>query len=84
VRGEGGMRARERACRGSGVVRGTGVDHPVGGGRGHRQAPESVTQSEGEGPAAGEVPAAVGWRLGRRPVGWEPAAEKKETLNLAL
>ena len=26
------MRARERACRGSGVVRGTGVDHPVGGG----------------------------------------------------
>jgi hypothetical protein len=38
------MRARERACRGSGVVRGTGVDHPVGGGWGHRYGAEGSSE----------------------------------------
>jgi hypothetical protein len=35
------MGAGERACSGSGVVRGTRVDHPVGGRRGHRHGAES-------------------------------------------
>jgi hypothetical protein len=38
------MRARERACRGGGVVRGTGVDHPVGGGWGHRHGAEGSSE----------------------------------------
>jgi hypothetical protein len=38
------VRARERACRGSGVVRGTRVDHPVGGGRGHRHGAEGSSE----------------------------------------
>ena len=40
----GGMRARERACRGSGVVRGTRVDHPVRGGWGHRHGAEGSSE----------------------------------------
>jgi hypothetical protein len=40
----GGMGARERACRGSGVVRGTGVDHPVEGGWGHRHGAEGSSE----------------------------------------
>jgi hypothetical protein len=35
------MGAGERACSGSGMVGGTGVDHPVGGRRGHRHGAES-------------------------------------------
>jgi hypothetical protein len=56
------MRARERACRGSGVVRGTGVDHPVGGGGGHRHGAEG--SSEG-----GVVLSASRWGPRRRGVG---------------
>jgi hypothetical protein len=40
-----------------------------------------------EGPAGGGRERAGGERcrrLGRRPIGWGPAAEKKGTLNLAL
>jgi hypothetical protein len=42
---------------------------------------------EGEGPTTGGRERAGGGRcrrLGRRPIGWGPAAEKKGTLNLAL
>jgi hypothetical protein len=38
------MRAGEHACSGSGMVGGTGVDHPVGGGRGHRHSAESSSE----------------------------------------
>jgi hypothetical protein len=38
------MRAGDHACSGSGMVGGTGVDHPVGGGRGHRHGAESSSE----------------------------------------
>jgi hypothetical protein len=62
------MRARERACRGSGVVRGTGVDHPVGGGWGQRHGTEG--SSEG-----GVVPTAS--RQGPRRQGVGPRGQER-------
>jgi hypothetical protein len=62
------MRAREPACRGSGVVRGTGVDHPVGRGWGHRHGAEG--SSEG-----GVVPTAS--RRGPRRRGVGPGGQER-------
>jgi hypothetical protein len=62
------MRAREHACRGSGVVRGTGVDHPVGGGWGHRHGAEGSSKG-------GVVPTAS--RRGPRRRGVGPRGQER-------
>jgi hypothetical protein len=49
-----------------------------GGARRWGRREKKSRRRKGEGPAAGEVPTAVGRRLGKRLVGWGLAAEKKD------
>jgi hypothetical protein len=52
VGGIDGAGARKRACSGSGVVGSTGVDHPVGGARGHRHGAEGAVREAKSHPLA--------------------------------